>query len=60
MFETLAEAEFLAADYRDDCTATHHDSALRMISPSRFAGSWQRIREQDRPVNPELLEGVDR
>ena len=59
-FATLAEAQVLAADYRDDYNANHPHSALGMMSPSRFAASWQRIGEPDRSVNPELSEGVDR
>ena len=60
MFETLAEAEFLADEFRTDYNANHPHSALGMMAPSRFAASWQRIGEQDRPVNPELSQGVDR
>jgi len=59
-FSTLAEAQFLAADYRDDYNANHPHSALGMMSPSRFAASWQRIGEANGSVNPELSEGVDR
>ena len=56
----LAEAQFLAAEFRYDYNANHHHSALGMMSPSRFAASWQRIGEANAPVNPELSEGVDR
>jgi len=59
-FSTLAEAQFLAADYRDEYNANHPHSALGMMSPSRFAASWQRNGEANRSVNPELSEGVDR
>ena len=59
-FSTLAEAQVLAADYRDDYNASHPHSALGMMSPSRFAASWQRNGEENRTVNPELSEGVDR
>ncbi len=34
-FSTLAEAQVLAADYRDDYNANHHHSALGMMSPKR-------------------------
>lgn len=56
----LAEAKFLAAEFRADYNANHHHSALGMMSPSRFAASWQRIGEANVPVNPELSQGVDR
>lgn len=59
-FSTLAEAQVLAADYRDDYNRNHPHSALGMMSPSRFAASWQRNGEANRQVNPELSEGVDR
>lgn len=59
-FSSLAEAQVLAADYRLDYNANHPHSALGMMSPSRFAASWQRIGEANRSVNPELSEGVDR
>jgi len=52
-FSTLAEAQLLTADYRDDYNQSHHHSALGMMSPSRFEGT-------NRPVNPELSEAVDR
>ena len=60
VFETLAEAKFLATEFRGDYTENHPHSALGMMAPSRFAASWQRIGEKDRPVNPELSQGVDR
>jgi len=59
-FSTLAEAQVLAADYRDDYNSNHHHSALGMMSPSRFAASWQRIAGTNRSVNPGLSQGVDR
>lgn len=59
-FSTLAEAQVLAADYRDDYNRNHPHSALGMMSPSRFAASWRRIGEANGSVNPELSEGVDR
>ena len=59
-FSTLAEAQVLAADYRDDYNANHHHSALGMMAPSRFAASWQRIEGTNRTVNPELSQEVDR
>ncbi len=57
---TLAEARFLADQWREDYNANHPHSALGMMSPTRFAASWQRIEEANRSVNPELSEGVDR
>lgn len=59
-FSTLAEAQTLAADYRDDYNTNHHHSALGMMAPSRFAASWQRIGNTNRSVNPELSQQVDR
>ena len=59
-FSTLAEAQVLAADYRDEYNSNHHHSALGMMSPSRFAASWQRIEATNRSVNPELSRQVDR
>jgi len=59
-FSTLAEAQILAADYRDDYNANHHHSALGMMAPSRFAASWQQIGATNRTVNPELSQEVDR
>ena len=56
----LAEAQFLAAEFRHHYNANHHHSALGMMSPSRFAASWQRIGEANGSVNPELSQGVDR
>jgi len=59
-FSTLAEAQLLAADYRDDYNRNHPHSALGMMAPSRFAASWQRSGEANGSVNPELSHGVDR
>jgi len=59
-FSTLAEAQVLAADYRDEYNANHHHSALGMMAPARFAASWQRTGEANPTVNPELSHGVDR
>jgi len=59
-FSTLAEAQILAADYRDDYNSNHPHSALGMMAPSRFAASWQRIGGTNRSVNPELSQQVDR
>jgi len=59
-FSTLAEAQVLASDYRDDYNANHPHSALGMMAPTRFAASWQRIGTTNRSVNPELSYGVDR
>jgi putative transposase len=59
-FSTLAEAQVLAADYRDDYNANHHHSALGMMAPTRFAASWQRNGGTNRSVNPELSQEMDR
>jgi putative transposase len=59
-FSNLAEARFLAAEWRADYNANHPHSALGMMSPSRFAASWPRIGEDNRSINPELSYGVDR
>jgi transposase InsO family protein len=59
-FSTLAEAQLLAADYRDDYNTNHPHSALGMMAPSRFAASWQRIGGTNRSVNPELPQRMDR
>ncbi len=59
-FSTLAEAQLLAADYRDDYNANHHHSALGMMAPTRFAASWQRIGTTNRSANPELSQRMDR
>jgi putative transposase len=59
-FGSLAEAQILAADYRLDYNANHPHSALGMMSPSRFAASWQRNGKNNRSINPELSHGVDR
>lgn len=59
-FSSLAEARFIAEEWRTDYNANHPHSALGMMSPSRFAASWQRIGETNGKVNPELSEGVDR
>ncbi len=59
-FSSLVEAQVLTDDYRDEYNRNHPHSALGMMSPSRFAASWQRIGEANGSVNPELSEGVDR
>ena len=59
-FSSLAEARFLAAEWREDYNANHPHSALGMMSPGRFAASWPRIGEDNRSINPELSYGVDR
>ena len=59
-FGSLIEAQVLTEDFRLDYNADHPHSALGMMSPSRFAASWQRTGETNRSVNPELSEGVDR
>jgi putative transposase len=59
-FSNLAEARFLVGEWRDDYNANHPHSAIGMMSPSRFAASWQRNGEANRSVNPELSQGVDR
>ena len=45
-FSSLAEAQVLAGDYRDEYNNFHHHSALGMMTPSRFAASWRRIEEE--------------
>ena len=59
-FSNLAEARFLAGEWRDDYNEHHPHSALGMMSPSRFAASWRRIGEANGSVNPELSQGLDR
>ena len=59
-FANLAEARFLAADWQRDYNNEHPHSALGMMTPSRFAASWQRIEATNGSVNPELSYGVDR
>jgi putative transposase len=60
VFICLAEAKVLAEDWRDDYNANHPHSALGMMSPARFAASWQRIGNTNVPINPGLSLGVDR
>jgi putative transposase len=60
VFTCLDEARVLAADWRTDYNANHPHSALGMMSPARFAASWQRIGNTNVPVNPGLSLGVDR
>jgi len=60
VFTCLDEAQVLAADWRADYNANHPHSALGMMSPARFAASWQRIGNTNVPVNPGLSLGVDR
>ena len=45
-FSSLAEAQVLAADYRDEYNNFHYHSALGMQTPSRFAASWRRTLEE--------------
>ena len=59
-FSTLAEARFIAAEWRDDYNANHHHSALGMMAPSRFAASWPRTGGTNGSINPELSYEVDR
>ena len=59
-FTSLVEAQVLAADWRADYNANHPHSALGMMSPDRFAASWQRIEGTNGSVNPGLSSGVDR
>jgi len=49
VFTTLAEAQVLAADWREDYNANHPHSALGMMSPAN----------RNVPVNPGLSLGVD-
>ena len=60
VFTCLAEARMLAEDWRADYNANHPHSALGMMSPARFAASWQRIGNTNVPINPGLSLGVDR
>jgi putative transposase len=60
LFTSLAEAQVLASDWREDYNANHPHSALGMMSPARFAASWQRIEGTNGSVNPGLSSGVDR
>ena len=60
VFTCLEEARVLTADWRIDYNANHPHSALGMMSPDRFAASWQRIANTNVPVNPGLSLGVDR
>jgi len=60
VFACLEEAQVLASDWRADYNANHPHSALGMMSPARFAASWQRIGNTNVPVNPGLSLGVDR
>jgi putative transposase len=59
-FTCLEEARVLAEDWRTDHNANHPHSALGMMTPARFAASWQRIGNTNVPVNPGLSHGVDR
>ena len=59
-FANLAEARFLAADWQAGYNHEHPHSALGMMSPSRFAASWQRIEATNGSLNPELSQQVDR
>ena len=60
VFTCLEEAQILAADWRADYNAHHPHSALGMMSPARFAASWQQIGNTNVPANPGLSLGVDR
>jgi putative transposase len=60
VFTCLEEAQVLAADWREDFNANHPHSALGMMSPDRFAASWQRIGDTNGSINPGLSLGVDR
>jgi len=60
VFTSLEEARVLAADWRADYNANHPHSALGMMSPARFAASWQRIGNTNGSINSGLSLGVDR
>ncbi len=60
VFTCLAEARLLAEDWRVDYNANHPHSALGMMSPDRFAASWQRIDNTNGSINPGLSHRVDR
>ena len=46
LFDTVAEARVVTADWRADYNAEHPHSALAMLAPARFAMKW---REQQAP-----------
>ena len=60
VFTCLEEALVLAGDWRENYNANHPHSALGMMSPARFAASWQRIGNTNGSINPGLSLGVDR
>jgi putative transposase len=70
VFTSVAEAQVLAADWRQDYNANHPHSALGMMSPECFAASLRspsglatRGGDQERyspQTNPGLSHGVDR
>ena len=41
LFETLAEARVVIADWHGAYNAEHPHSALGMLSPARFAAGWR-------------------
>ena len=56
LFEPLAEAKVLVEDWRLDYNTKRPHSALDMMAPARFAGSWRRSGS----INPRLSLAVDR
>lgn len=47
LFDTLAEAKLVIADWHAAYNAEHPHSALAMLSPARFAAAWQQDQEHD-------------
>ena len=50
-FTCPEETRASAADWRTDYNANHSHSALGMMSPARFAASWQRIGSMNGSIN---------
>lgn len=55
LFDSLAEAKLLVADWRDDYNTNRPHSALAMMAPARFAEAWRQQRGQPQP--PTLTAG---
>jgi putative transposase len=47
LFDTLAEAKLVIADWHAAYNAEHPHSALAMLSPARFAAAWQQEQEHE-------------
>ena len=50
LFETLAEAQVMVADWRTDYNTNRPHSALGMRTPARFARAWRESAERGRPI----------